>query len=67
MNQVTIYRRPAYRYSGVKAAAQALGVSRTAIHLFLTGHPETLGPEKRRRIVVKTCPSKGLGRVSTAR
>ena len=67
MNQVTIYRRPAYRYSGVKEAAQALGVSRTAIHLFLAGRPETLGPEKRRRIVVKTWPPKDRDRVSAAR
>lgn len=56
--QLIIYRRPSYRYTGIKEAAAALGVTRTAIHLYLDGRPGTLGPAKRRRIVVKTLPPK---------
>ena len=54
--KLIIYRRPSYRYTGIKEAAAALGVTKTAIAL--GGRPETLGPAKRRRIVVKTLPAK---------
>lgn len=56
--KLIIYRRPSYRYTGIKEAAAALGVTKTAIALYLGGRPETLGPAKRRRIVVKTLPAK---------
>lgn len=58
--KIVIYKRPSWRWSGIGNAAHELGVSRTAVSLYLSGRTETLSKEKRDRIVVKTVqPKKG--------
>lgn len=60
MTKVTITRRPSFRWSGIGSAAKSLGVSRTAVRLYLSGRTNTLSKEKRDRIVIKTVqPKKG--------
>lgn len=54
MEKVIITRKPAYRYLGIDKAAKELGVSRTAVYLFLSGSVQALSPAKRRRIIVRT-------------
>lgn len=54
MEKVIITRQPAYRYRGIDKAAKELGVSRTAIYLFINGTVQALSPAKRRRIIVRT-------------
>ena len=54
MDKIVIYRRPAFRWSGVGRAAKELGVSRSAVALYLGGRTNTLSKEKRDRIVIKT-------------
>lgn len=54
MEKVIITRQPAYRYRGIDRAAKELGVSRTAVYLFINGSVQALSQEKRRRIIVRT-------------
>lgn len=58
--KVIIYRRPAFRWSGINRAAKELGVSGTAIRRYLAGESGVLCKERRSRIVIKTLtPKKG--------
>lgn len=54
MEKVIITRKPAYRYRGIDKAAKELGVSRTAVYLFINGSVQALSPAKRSRIVIRT-------------
>lgn len=51
--KVTITRRPAYRWEGIKEAAKKLGCTEQALRLYLGGRTCSLGPAKRALIVVK--------------
>lgn len=58
MNKVIIYRKPSFRWSGIKKAASALGVSGTAIRRYLRGEAGVISKERRSRIVIKTIQPK---------
>lgn len=53
-NKVIIYRRPAFRWEGIKEASRKLGCTEQALRLYLGGRRCSLGPAKRARVVVKT-------------
>lgn len=51
-SKLRIERLAPGRYIGVAAAADALGVRRQTIYMFLGGWQKVLGADKRRRLVV---------------
>ena len=54
---ITMELRP--RFGDVKKAAVQLGVSRTAVRMYLGGAKASLGREKAERIVIRKHLSKG--------
>lgn len=48
------------RFGDVKRAAEELGVTRTAVRLYLSGSKEGLGRAKRERIVIRKHLPKGV-------
>ena len=66
MPKVIIYRKPSFRWNGIKRAAKELGVSRTAVRRFLAGESGVISKERRERIVIKTIhPKRGEDAAST--
>lgn len=59
-NKVIINMEMRPRFGDVKRAADELGVTRTAVRLYLAGSKSGLGREKRERIVIKRHLPKGV-------
>ena len=59
-NKVVINMEMRPRFGDVKRAADELGVTRTAVRLYLAGSKSGLGREKRERIVIRKHFSKGV-------